>query len=540
MSMKKYGWKFKVTKLRNKQSQYGAQILYNNEPVNAIYIDTGTQDRLNPFIAALPPAKNNEADLIRNYTKGLIGYDYKNVPLMSNSEKIMAVNELKTKFRVCLSFQKQLEDVFHSSLINSYRLRYLQRDINTYITVQLQNKEKHIHQKLWGDSADAANSSFALLGYSGVGKSTSLKQLLSTYPQVIIHKLPDGDELPQIVYLAVNCIPNSNFNQLYISIGKAIDRALGNITPFYETIIERKRNLSQKMEKVIELIETFSIGIILLDEIQLIDFKHTRENSFEGLMTIVNSTKVAITVIGTEDSYFKMFSNLRNARRVGTLINANNYIENKLYFKNLVEYLMHYQWFDSWVECSDELVATFKDCSYGIIDQLINLYVMMHIHYFQIQGNKPIIDSDYIKMIGNKYFPYMKNLTDTLKYDSSPEILIDALKESKDKLNELLDKSLQESNKLTIIEDKNKKLLAYEEDLENKVITNIMSVVDIEEGKIDKAFKDVLSEVKNYMDYNLEDITKMVSNNLFRKKRKSKNKKPTQEEMIKALMEQAP
>lgn len=235
-----------------------------------------------------------------------------------------------------------------------------------------------------------------------------------------------------------------------------------------------------------------------------------------------------------------MFSNLRNARRVVTLINANNYIENKLYFKNLVEYLMHYQWFDSWVECSDELVATFKDCSYGIIDQLINLYVMMHIHYFQIQGNKPIIDSDYIKMIGNKYFPYMKNLTDTLKYDSSPEILIDALKESKDKLNELLDKSLQESNKLTIIEDKNKKLLAYEEDLENKVITNIMSVVDIEEGKIDKAFKDVLSEVKNYMDYNLEDITKMVSNNLFRKKRKSKNKKPTQEEMIKALMEQAP
>ena len=115
MSMKKYGWEFKVTKLRNKQSQYDAQILYNNEPVNAIYIDTGTQDRLNPFIAALPPAKNNETDLIRNYTKGLIGYDYKNVPLMSNSEKIMAVNELKTKFRVCLSFQKQLEDVFHSS-----------------------------------------------------------------------------------------------------------------------------------------------------------------------------------------------------------------------------------------------------------------------------------------------------------------------------------------------------------------------------------------------------------------------------------------
>lgn len=81
---------------------------------------------------------------------------------------------------------------------------------------------------MYGDSANSANSSFALLGYSGVGKSTSLNQLLMDYPQLIIHKIPGTeDRIPQIVYLVVNCLPNSNFNELYISIGKAIDRALG-------------------------------------------------------------------------------------------------------------------------------------------------------------------------------------------------------------------------------------------------------------------------------------------------------------------------
>ena len=351
--MKKYQWKFKCIQLKNRQSQYDSQTLYSGEPVKAIYIDTKTQDRMNPFIAALPPAKDDEISLIRKYTKGLSGYDYDKIFTMSNNEKIMAVNELKTNFRICLSFQKQLEDSFYSSLINSYRLRYLQRDTDTDIMVQFQNKEKYIHQKLWGDSADAANSSFALLGYSGVGKSTSLKQLLSTYPQVIVHKLPDGDELPQIVYLTVNCIPNSNFNQLYISIGKAIDRALGNITPFYEAIIERKRTLSQKMEKVIELIETFSVGIILLDD----------------------------------------------------------------------------------------------------------------------------------------------------------------------------------------VEDKNKNLLEYEDNLENQIVSNIKAVIDIDEGRIDKAFKEYVSENSDYMNYSTEEITKMVSNSIFKSKKKNSNKKPTREEMIKALTE---
>ena len=92
---------------------------------------------------------------------------------------------------------------------------------------------------------------------------------------------------PQIVYLVVNCVANSNFSALYASIGNAIDRALGITTSVYQKLIESRRSLGEKAEKVRELVEIFAIGIIILDEIQLIDFQSTKENSFESLMTLL-------------------------------------------------------------------------------------------------------------------------------------------------------------------------------------------------------------------------------------------------------------
>ena len=126
--------------------------------------------------------------------------------------------------------------------------------------------------KLIGDSENAANVGFSLIGYSGSGKSSALNILLSHYPQVIKHHSKNIPQFIQIVYLVVNCVPNSNFRALYAGIGNAIDRALGNITPYYETEINKQHSLGSKLNKVRELVELFSIGIIIFDEIQLINF----------------------------------------------------------------------------------------------------------------------------------------------------------------------------------------------------------------------------------------------------------------------------
>ena len=536
--MKSYQWKFKTKQLRKSDNQYDRKLLDDDEPVEAIYIDSGTEsDALNPFIAALPPAKEDDTQLMLKYTKGLSSYTFENVKNMTTHEKVMAVNEMRTKFRICLSFQKQLEDSFHSSLVNSYRLRKLYRDTNAKIPANMDNKDIILHQKMYGDSANSANSSFALLGYSGVGKSTSLNQLLMDYPQLIIHKIPGTeDRIPQIVYLVVNCLPNSNFNELYISIGKAIDRALGNIQPYYEVAIRKTVGLSSKMNKVIELIETFNIGIILFDEIQLIDFKHTKENSFEGLMTIVNATKVAIAVIGTEDAYSKMFINLRNARRVGTLIDASNYTENDSYFKNIVSFMMNYQWFDIWIDCDDEIIDALKECSYGIIDQLISLYVMMHIDYFEKKGKKPKVNGDYVRMISRKYFPYMKQLNKLLRDPMADKNLKQASEETQKHLNELLRKS-EEQNKSS-----------QEKQIElNDTMLNIMKIkeqiiqdiedVGFERPEIENCFNKKIID-KGIENKTVKEIKKEIITELAKPKNQTtKKKKTSKDEMIQAIIQ---
>ena len=107
-----------------------------------------------------------------------------------------------------------------------------------------------------------------MIGYSGCGKSSALKILFSNYPQYIIHERDDHTRFPQITYLVVSCQANSNFRALYESIGRAIDRAIGNITPVYEYEIAKASGLAGKADLVRRYIEQFAVGMADLDKIE--------------------------------------------------------------------------------------------------------------------------------------------------------------------------------------------------------------------------------------------------------------------------------
>lgn len=227
------------------------------------------------------------------------------------------------------------------ALVNSYRNRYVMSGKNLENDGSRKDNENY---RVLGKEGAATNAGFSLLGYSGCGKSSALEILFSNYPQVIVHNNGTTSRFIQIVYLTVNCVANSNFSALYNATGSAIDKALGYQEPFYVKTIDRARNLGLKVDRVRELVERFGIGIIVFDEIQLIDFGSTRENSFEGLMTLANKTKVAVAVVGTEDAYEMMFNaKLRTGRRLGATIIGHQYCKNYEYFNS---------WFTSYFSIS--------------------------------------------------------------------------------------------------------------------------------------------------------------------------------------------
>ena len=275
---------------------------------------------------------------------------------------------LLRRVRFPLPMNYELENAVYIALVNSYRVRRMLRDKNGDIRLPYESGNvSHCSDGLLvGKDAAAANAGITMIGYSGCGKSSALETVFANYPQYIIHRGEGMTTYPQIVYLVVQCPPHSNFRGLFKNIGVAIDRALGNVKPVYAKELDagKSGNLARFTDKVRELIEQFAIGMIVFDEIQHLNFDSTLENSFESILELTNQTKVAFGVVGTEDAYDKIFAdNLRQARRLGAEIHADRYCKNKDLFCHIVRNLFKYQWFDTIVEPTQELIC----CSRAVL-----------------------------------------------------------------------------------------------------------------------------------------------------------------------------
>ena len=205
-------------------SQYEAYDLTSQTVVPARYVKAKIkEDEGNMYIEALPYPRENK-DIYRAYSRSFASYDYDSIKKMTKLEKMLQVSMLK-EIRFPLPFHSELEFSFYNALLISYRHRKRCPVYDKNINYMAENKDNEMTSVLYGDSSDATNAGFSLIGYSGCGKSSAISTLVSHYPQVIIHEDGDGGYFPQITYLVVNCIANSNFSALYEGIGDAIDKA---------------------------------------------------------------------------------------------------------------------------------------------------------------------------------------------------------------------------------------------------------------------------------------------------------------------------
>ncbi len=474
-------------------------------PVRARYIHARLDsDRGNPFIEALPLPRTDKEIEIDYYTE-IPSYSHDKIKSMSKLDKMIAVGSLKS-LRFPLPFHKQLEFEFYNALLTSYRARKpIFSDTNS-ISYYYENTVAESNGILVGDSAASTNAGFSLIGYSGCGKSSAIEILTSHYPQVIMHDFGDYGSFPQITYLVVNCIPNSNFSALYEGVGDAIDKALGNIEPVYSLEISKSRNLGARAEKVKTLIERFGVGIIIFDEIQLINFEHTKENTFDSLLSLANRTKTAIAVVGTEDAKEKMFSELRTARRLGAVINGNNYCEKRSFFDYLAKNLFRYQWFKEPINYTPEIGDTLYDLTKGIIDQLISIYSAVQLEY--LRSNKvPEVNSDFFRKVAKKYYAGIQEVLANLESTENVAKLNEIRLKGAARMEMLVDEERQNTEAENIIGNSDNKAKRTIE-LSN-ILSMIKGIYDFSDEQIQDAYKKVIAR-KSSADKSEKEITRLV------------------------------
>ena len=493
--MRKFDYQYTDLK-ENQTTQYNSKSFNISEAIEAVYIKSPVKtDNGNPFIEALPRPRLDK-EVTRDYE---LGIDITK-GIKDEFTTLSEISLLKS-IRFKLPFHQKMEEEMYNCLINSYRSR-------EFI---IGNKND---SKVIGNVYDAATDGFNLLGASGSGKSSALKILLSRYPQVINHHLEGYGDFKQIVYLVVSTSPNANFSALYISIAKAIDNALGFAEPLYEKVLQKRISLGEKTMIIEDLIERFSIGMILIDEIQLMSFSTSKESSFTSLAKLSNDTKVSIATIGLPEAMNKMFRQEWTARRLGSTIQADFYCGSYDYFEMNLNKLLKYNWLKYPIEVTKEGIDTLFKLTNGTIAYLISFY--MRIQLNNINNNNQVkLTKEYVEEIMNKYYyGLVKILTNsegkTCKDIQEQEIQrLQIINKVNDEFNAEINKKLQEAEmSKQLIEQKLESQDANEIEITQYII-KMIQIFDStkDENEIIKCLKQIVqSYKKKNLDLNKEEL----------------------------------
>lgn len=158
---------------------------------------------------------------------------------------------------------------------------------------------------------------FAVVGPSGVGKSTTLENILLLYPQVISHG-HDGALpliLKQLVWLKLDCPKDGSTKGLCLNFFQAVDDLLG--TNYYDRYTGYRRTVDELLPRMARVAAMHCLGALVIDEIQ-----NLRESKSGGaaqmlnfFVQLENTIGVPFVLIGTPKAMPLFRGEFRQARR---------------------------------------------------------------------------------------------------------------------------------------------------------------------------------------------------------------------------------
>lgn len=334
----------------------------------------------NPFIEALPNIFT-EDDVIESFSV---------IPRIDDKDRNMESNLRYHVIKRAKNFVQPLPVHFIverrlSSLIRrgylarnpldrSYleRLRVLNelRDDKVYDESLLKERMSNIRS-----TAD----SMAIIGISGIGKTTAIERLLLMYPQVIKHEEYKGENFSrtQIVWLKIDCPYDGNLSTLCKSFFKAIDDLLG--TRYLEKFGYANRVTSTMMLHMTSLASIYGIGGLVIDEIQhLLNTKNDIEEMLNFFVTLSNTVGIPTVLIGTSKAQQIFKGNFRQARRAASegSIMWDRMSKDSDEWNFFLETLWDFQCLKETTILDEKLKNAFYDECQGITAVAVNLFIL--------------------------------------------------------------------------------------------------------------------------------------------------------------------
>lgn len=152
-------------------------------------------------------------------------------------------------------------------------------------------------------------------GITGTGKSHRVKATLRPLPRVVVRdsSIPGMKKISQIVYLYIEMTTATSLEALLLEITTQVDDLLQEDGRLVREFEIRGRLLESKISTVLRLLRTYFVGILVIDEIQRLNFAMAPARIRQFLMKVMNSS-IPVLLSGNP-SGFEFFEKMEDGER---------------------------------------------------------------------------------------------------------------------------------------------------------------------------------------------------------------------------------
>lgn len=331
----------------------------------------------NPLIESLPEMMD-KAQLIRSLS---------NYPTITNEELSMSgslrahIIERVYKFFQPLPIHIELEDRISRMIRQGYVYRnpFAKQIVEKYYEIYEAIEDKDITKISENHSMIPSVNSLSIIGVSGMGKSVSISKILNNYPQLIIHSKYKNINYSQyqLVYLFINTPHDGSIKGLCLDIISKFDQYLG--TDYFRKVSNAPVN--RLLPIICQIAKRASLGLLVIDEIQLISKAKSggKDSILDFFLTLVNTIRVPVVLIGTNQAMSMLQSHFRQARRFtgkGEIIFDRITIYENNEWALFTKALLRFNATRKGVENQYEVSKALYGESQGIFDIAVKLYAM--------------------------------------------------------------------------------------------------------------------------------------------------------------------
>ncbi|MEG1926322.1 MAG: ATP-binding protein [Ruthenibacterium sp.] len=326
----------------------------------------------NPFIEALPslPDAQTLADALAR--KPHYDTDSRLLPSTQRLALCGKLFEVYQPLVMTYALYFQVRNAMVHSFANKQSVQDTQQTVQLYHA--LQNKRVC--------ASTGGGNSFAVVGASGVGKSTAMQQVLAQFPQQIEHEHYHGYSFccKQIPYLVVQTPHDASVKGLCLDIMLQIDDLLG--TQYYKRALTSRATTDMLTSQLAQITRTVNLGLLVIDELQNISYSKSGGDVrfLNFIVQLINSAHLSTCLVGTPQVLDTLQREFRSARR------ATGFVYDRLpdaeEFSLLLNTMWAYQYVTNQSELTPEIRAWLYRKSQGVADIVVKL--LYHAQMFAI------------------------------------------------------------------------------------------------------------------------------------------------------------